>query len=92
MEENKGLKNIGSSEIQDIKDDLQSLRSNVVTLAQDIKNGGGAVAREGVDHLKSIGQYEFQKVEDHVREKPGQSLALAFCAGLVFSYLIGGRR
>lgn len=91
MEESRMLKDIGSSEIQDIKEDLQSLKSNVVMLAQDIRNGGGAVARESIDHLKSVGKYEFQRVEERVREKPGQSLAIAFCAGLVFSYLVGGR-
>lgn len=92
MDDNKRLRNIGSSEIEDIKEDLQSLKSNVVTLAQDIKNGGGAVARDSLDHLKAVGQEGFDKIENRVREKPGQSLALAFCAGLALSYLVSMQR
>lgn len=77
-----------SAELQEIRNDLNALKSNVVTLAQDIKNSGGAVARQGIDTLKAAGQDEFQKIEEYVKEKPAQSLALAFCAGLVFSALI----
>lgn len=89
MEESKVVTKINqSTELQDIRDDLNALKTNVVALAQDIKNGGGAVARQSFDTLKATGQDEFQKVEEYVKEKPAQSLALAFCAGLVFSALI----
>ena len=77
-----------SAELQEIRNDLNALKTNVVTLAQDIKNGSGNVARQSLDALKASGQDEFQKVEEYVKEKPAQSLALAFCAGLIFSALI----
>lgn len=90
MEENKAVKEIlGSAEIREIREDLRSLKTNVITLAHDIKQGGGVVARDGIDHLRAAGRNEFQRVEDHVREKPGQSIVLAFCAGLAFSVLMG---
>lgn len=80
-----------SAELQEIRNDLNALKTNVVTLAQDLKNGGGTVARQSLDSLKAAGQDEFQKIEEFVQEKPAQSLALAFCAGLVFSALISRR-
>lgn len=81
MDDNKRLRNIGSSEIEDIKEDLQSLKSNVVTLAQDIKNGGGAVARDSLDHLKAVGQEGFDKIENRVRENQGKALLWRFAPG-----------
>jgi hypothetical protein len=92
MEEKRAVKEIlDSAEIQEIKEDLRSLKSNVITLANDIKHGGSVVARDGLGHLRAAGQSEFQRIEDHVREKPGQSMVLAFCAGLAFSVLLGSR-
>ena len=94
MEEsnNKAVKDIlESAEIQEIKEDLRSLKTNVITLAHDIRHGGKVVARDGIGHLRAASQSEFQRIEDHVREKPGQSIVLAFCAGLAFSVLLGSR-
>lgn len=92
MEEKRPIKDmLGSAEIQEIREDLRSLRTNVVTLAHDIRHGGGAVARDGLGQLRAASQSEFAKIEDHVREKPGQSMVLAFCAGLAFSAIFGSR-
>lgn len=89
----------GNVGFPEIKNDLNTLKEDAATalrdaavLAKNIKDGSGNIAREGVNQLKSAGQNEFHKMEAHVREKPGQSVALAFCAGLVFSYMLGSRR
>ena len=79
-------------DLRTLQDNVKSLKSNAVTLAHDLKAGGGAVAREGLDHLKTAGQDEFQKIESYVKAKPVQSLAMAFAAGLVANFLLGGRR
>ena len=84
---------------REIKDDLNTLKDDAAAtmhdaakFARNLKNESGHIARDSVEHLKSAGQTEFYKMEERVREKPGQSVALAFCAGLVFSYILGGRR
>lgn len=75
-----------------LKDDAATTLQDAATLAKNLKNEGGAIARDGVKNLAAAGRNEFEKLEDRVREKPGQSVALAFCAGLIFSYILGSRR
>ncbi len=85
-------------EINDIKSDLDSLKSNVVELTNHIKNDGAAqsqvlkkAALKQVGEIKKGGEKQLKLVEGRVREKPVQSLAAAFAAGL-FASLILGRR
>ena len=80
-----------NTDVQAIREDLNILKSDAATLARDIRNNGGAIARDSVDQLRETGSRQFEKVESHVRNKPAQSLILAFCGGLVFSYLMGRR-
>ncbi len=93
----KGVSN--NAGFPEIKSDLSALKEDAATtlrdaavLARDIKDSSGSIARQGVNQLKSVGQNEFHRMEERVREKPGQSVALAFCAGLIFSYVLGSRR
>ncbi len=93
MDENRAVKEIlDSAEMQEIKEDLRSLKTNVVTLAHDIRDGGGAVAKDSLWHLRAAGQDEFRRMEERVREKPAQSVVIAFCAGLALSVFLGARR
>ena len=85
-------KNNGGSKADIIKDDLASLKDDTMTLAQDIRGHGGAAVREGLDRLRSSGRDEFHRVEKYVSEKPGQSILLAFGAGLIASYILRSRR
>lgn len=87
------------NEIDDIKSDLQSLKSNVVALTQHLK-------ANGVDHLTDIegraaktakklkveGARRYKEVEEHVRENPGQALVVAFAGGVLASLLLSARR
>lgn len=84
----KATKNAGKADINDIKNDLSSLRDNVVGLAQDIRNGGGSVVREGIGQVRTVSGDKFHKVEERIRDKPGQSVAMAFLGGLIFSYMM----
>lgn len=88
---NSALRDI-KTDLTVLKDDATATLKDAALLAQSLKNQGGNIARDGVSQLKAVGQDEFQRVEERIRSKPGQSVALAFCAGLVFSYLLGSRR
>lgn len=88
---NAGLRDI-KNDLSILKDDAKATIHDAAILAQNVKNESGNIARNGVKQLKAAGETEFHKMEERVREKPGQSVALAFCAGLVFSYILGSRR
>ena len=90
--QNPTIKSNGGSEIQTIKDDLSCLKDDTVTLARDIKGKGGRVARDGIDQLMTAGEDQFHRVEERVKERPGQSMLLAFAAGLFASYVLRPRR
>lgn len=89
-------------EIEDIRQDLDSLKSNVVELTRHIKAEGGSqalaftkdlrkVAQDRLSELRNTAQREYRKVESQVKSKPSQSLATAFAAGLVLSWLFSRR-
>ncbi len=87
------------SEIDDIKSDLQSLKSNVVALTQHLKANGTdhLVDLEGravktVSRLKVQGAEQYKVMESHVRDNPGQAVMIAFAGGLLASLLLNGRR
>jgi ElaB/YqjD/DUF883 family membrane-anchored ribosome-binding protein len=80
-----------TTDVQAIREDLTALKSDATTFARDIRDNSGALAREGAEHVRAKGAEGFDKMESHVRENPAQSLILAFCGGLVCSYLLGRR-
>ncbi len=79
-------------EIQGIKEDLGSLKDNTVELAQHVKKDGLNQVEETAKSLKSFGQKELKKAEKYVKQKPMQSIAIAFAGGVVASILLRGRR
>lgn len=86
-------------EIQEIRDDLNSLKDNVFELSRHIKNNSGHhledakhYAEKQLGKVRHAGVTALHKVEDRVTEKPGQTIALAFFAGLAASLLLGRRR
>jgi ElaB/YqjD/DUF883 family membrane-anchored ribosome-binding protein len=95
---NGGAKLAISSASDDIRRDLNSLQSDVVILASDIKKVGATQARAAVDYvtervdtLKATGNDALVKIEDGIKSKPGQSVTIAFAAGLLVSFLLGRR-
>lgn len=87
------------TEIDDIREDLDSLRSNVVELTKHIKKDGSTHTKE-LQHLaqtrwedfKESGQRQYKTLERQVKAKPAQALAIAFATGMFASLLMSGRR
>ncbi len=86
-------------EIQEIRDDLNSLKDNVFELSRHVKNNSGHhledakhYAENQVVKVKRAGIDALHKIEDRIAEKPGQTIALAFFAGLATSFFLGKRR
>lgn len=85
-------------EIDDIKSDLDSLRSNVVQLTRHLKHDGLETAanvkerlKEGLEDLRVKGEESLHRAEDKVRENPRNSVLLAFGAGVLASMLLRRR-
>lgn len=82
-------------EIDDIREDLTSLKNNVVELSRSLKKDG--ISKTGdvkdsamlrLENLKGAGQRRIGDVEDRVKDKPVESVAIAFAAGLAASLLL----
>lgn len=87
------------SEIDEIREDLDSLRGNVVELTKHLKRDGleqaaevSAVAKERLGELKMNGRRQVKRIERQVKAKPAQSLAIAFATGIAASMLLRSRR
>jgi hypothetical protein len=87
-----------ASGIDEIRGDIDSLKSNIVELTRHVKAETGVrtdVIKKGllsqVASFKSSGVQQYEKLEGQVKAKPAQSLAIAFAAGIVASYLLGRR-
>lgn len=93
----KNLQKVGNNmesaypEIREIGNDIQSLKSNVGDLASHIKNDGlsdvSKIATEKYKNIKAYGA----KLEEQVKERPAQSMAIAFAGGLLASLLLSRR-
>lgn len=85
-------------EAERIKEDVASIKDNAVQLGHRVKDQGAEKAQqvkeavvEGYNRFKETGSDQMKEVERRVREKPIQSLAIAFGVGLVASLLFGRR-
>ncbi len=86
------------SEIDDIREDLDSLKTNVIELTKHVKQDGVIHTSELKDtisdrwsQLQASGREKYKNVESRIKEKPGQSMAVAFAAGLAASVLLRRR-
>ncbi len=80
---------------KDIKEDLKSLKTNIVGLAhQAVETGAEGVsearkmAGEQIKRLRSSGAETLEKAESRIRERPAQSVAIAFLAGVLVNALL----
>ena len=83
------------SELEDIREDLDSLKVNVVELTKHIKKNGQQhtqdlknVLHDRLETLQTSGREQYKNMEKHVKTKPVQSMAAAFVAGLAISMLM----
>lgn len=94
----KTTRETGYPELDNIREDLESLKTNVVELTRHVQENGyektvelSNMALKQIADLKKRGQREYTKVERSIKAKPGQSLAIAFAVGIAASYLLGRR-
>lgn len=86
------------SEIDHIREDLDSLKNNVVELTRHLSKDGNAQVvqlgqslMERVAEARKSGKQQYKLLEKKVKDKPGQTLALAFGAGIIASILMRRR-
>lgn len=84
--------------IDEIREDIDSLKSNIVELTRHMKAETGVrtevlknTVLGQVASLKNTGIAQYEKLEGQVKTKPAQSLAVAFAAGFIASYLLSRR-
>ncbi len=75
-----------------------NVKENVVGMARNIKDTSVDTAhvaadyvRHRMDDLRTSGTDTLEKVESRIQSRPAQSLAIAFVAGLLASFLLGRR-
>lgn len=83
-------------EIEEIKTDLESLKTNVVELTEHVRKDGerqAAAATETVSEKVSEFAYKGEKkissLKRTVKERPAESVGAAFAAGLILSAIFG---
>jgi ElaB/YqjD/DUF883 family membrane-anchored ribosome-binding protein len=81
-----------------LKAEARDFKENIVGIARNIKEGSSDRAQVATDYirdrlhdLKSASNDTLDKVETRIKNKPTQSVAIAFATGLVLSYLLGRR-
>ncbi len=87
------------SDMQNIKEDLVTLKDDAATLVQHVAQDGqkkisdaASMAGETFSAMKESGVSRLKDLEHEVTARPLQSVLIAFGAGIVASYLLGGRR
>ena len=85
-------------EINEIREDLDSLKNNVIELTRHMRKDGKAHTEElkgslmeRLTEMKATGSEQYHNVEARIKQKPAQSVAIAFAAGLAASLLLGRR-
>ena len=76
--------------------DLQAVKDNVKGIAKNIRDASSGKAQEAndymhdrMDDMKDAGTDSLAKLEAGIKANPGQSVAIAFAAGIVASFLFG---
>ena len=94
----KTAKTENYSEIDDIKANLEALRSNVVELTKHMKSDGTAKSHDIMEMVnnqlhtyRTRGEEQLKNAEKHVKEKPAQSLAIAAAVGALAGILFSRR-
>jgi ElaB/YqjD/DUF883 family membrane-anchored ribosome-binding protein len=85
----------GHDEMAALREDIETLRKDLSSLAYRALDTGAdgveqlkGMAEEKLSALRGYSTAGLKKAEDTVREKPGQSLAVAFVAGIIINALL----
>lgn len=83
---------------RDVSEAADDLEENVVGLVQHAKDVSNDKAhqiadyvQERADNIRLSGTDALARVEDHIRTKPGQSVGIAFVAGILASFILSRR-
>ncbi|MCD8497031.1 MAG: hypothetical protein LRZ85_02460 [Alphaproteobacteria bacterium] len=94
----KSLKKSSYPEVEDIRGDLNALKKDAIKLGNHVAADGkerlqemSQSAKEQISSLKAAGETQIHSLEERVKAKPMQSVAIAFGAGLLASVLLGRR-
>ncbi len=86
------------SSIDNIKKDIYTLKADVVELGRTVQSEGLKKIEEAtselqdkIDNLKREGSDELDKLQEYVKSNPSQSVAAAFLAGAVLTFLLSRR-
>ncbi|MDP2206792.1 MAG: hypothetical protein Q8K65_10860 [Alphaproteobacteria bacterium] len=80
-----------SAEVSRLKTDAKHLTRDGKAIINDGAHVTADYIRELTESLKKSGRRTLEKTEAHIQDKPGQSIAIAFAAGMVASLLFGRR-
>jgi ElaB/YqjD/DUF883 family membrane-anchored ribosome-binding protein len=90
------LQNTARDLESEIREDLDNIKTNVVGLAQNLKEAGAEKVhvatdyiRNRADDIRNASVSTIEKAEDSIKSNPAQSVVLAFACGVLTSFLIG---
>jgi ElaB/YqjD/DUF883 family membrane-anchored ribosome-binding protein len=82
-----------------IRADIAALQEHLTELRRDVTNAGKVKAAilkgkatDNISYMQDYGRAQMETMENNVKANPGKSMAIAFAAGLVSSFLFSGRR
>lgn len=88
-----------TNDVSAIRQDLKNLKEDTASLIQHSKEEGREQllyaeekAKEALKSAKSVSKDQYAEIESFVRSNPGQSIALAFGAGILASFFLGRGR
>lgn len=80
-----------SAEVRRLKSDAKDITRDGKAIINEGANVTADYIRELTESLKKSGRLTLEKTEAHIQDKPGQSIAIAFAAGMIASLLFGRR-
>lgn len=90
-----GLSDKLSADVNDVRDDVKSLKDNVSALGQSLKEEACAktaelkdLASEKLEGVMRRGDESLKFIDDEVRANPRSAIAVAFAAGILANFLL----
>ncbi len=93
----KSVKTAASS-IDNIKEDIYTLKADVIELGRTVKSEGMKKIEEAtielqdkIDSLKTEGRDEIDKVQSYINNNPNNAVGIAFATGALVALLLSRR-
>lgn len=80
-----------NNELEHIREDIDSLKNNVVALTKSVQHEVADAAATRLAHIKSRGEETVKVLEKDIKNRPIQSILTAFGAGIILSMLMRRR-